>query len=115
MSEYGAGITLWRVDHTTINTDEAQAVVQELHRIAWAAQRHGSFDDGQADCGLGWPEDDGGYTLVATSSPAYTCDLPEDLSEAAMADDIAFAQWLSTELEALWPGRYRCEVDSQEW
>ena len=101
MSDYGAGLTLRRVDDTTI--DEAEA------------QKQGSVDDGQADCGLGWPEDDAGYTLVATRSQAYTLERPVELSEAAMADDLAFALWLGNDLERLWPGRSRHDVESQEW
>ncbi len=82
---------------------------------AGKAQKHGAFDDGEADCGLGWEEDNGGYTLVATSSVAYKFGLPDDLAEESMQYDIEFAKWLATRIDVVHPETYTFEIEEQEW
>ena len=114
MSEYGSGLTLWREDGAAIDDEEALGLVKQMDALAAAAERCGAFEE-EPETGLGWSEDDGGYTLVVTSSPAYHASLPEDLAEESMAHDIAYAEWLAEALEKEHPGVYRYEVDSQEW
>ena len=114
MSEYGSGITLWRKDGESVSLAEAEALVALMNEVAHREGRSGAFEE-EADCGLGWEDADGGYTLVATSSPAYHASLPEELMEEAMQDDLAFGEWLIAQLEAAHPGVYRFEVDEHEW
>lgn len=115
MSEYGSGLTVWRKDGEVVTEAAASILVTEMMAIATAAGRRGSFDDEAPECGLGWSEDDGGYTLVVTSSAAYKFELPEGLAEESMADDVAFAEWLAEQLEQKHPGVYRYEACDQEW
>lgn len=114
MSAYGAGITIWRKDGTPIDEDTAQSIVELLDHVAQQHDRCGAFED-QSECGLGWEEDEGGYTLVATSSYAYHHATPEDVREDGLAHDLEFAQWLTTQIEAAHPGVFRFEVDEHEW
>jgi len=115
VSEYGSGLTVWRKDAVAVTEDDAMGLVQEMMAIATAAGRWGAFDHEAPECGLGWEEDDGGYTLVATSSPAYKFGLPEDIAEESMAADVEYAEWLGTQLELKHPGVYRYEASEQEW
>jgi len=114
MSEYGSGVTLWRRDGATIDRAEALSIVGRMEALAAAAERCGAFEE-EPDCGLGWPADGGGYTLVATSSTAYKFALPPGLHEESMAHDVEYAEWLTQALEADAPGAYRYEVGSHEW
>ena len=86
MSEFGAGLTMQRIDGVVITEEEALGLVAQMRAVATAADRAGFFDHDALSCGLGWSEDDGAYTLVVTSSPAYKFGLPEDIAEAAMAE-----------------------------
>jgi len=65
MSEFGAGITVWRKDGQAVSKEEAQRLVNTMESLANASGKHGAFDDGAPDCGIGWSEEGGGYTLVA--------------------------------------------------
>ena len=114
MSEYGSGVTVWRKDGAAVDEAEATALAARMDALAAAGGRCGAFEEAP-DCGLGWEEDGGGYTLVATSSPAYTHGLPEELAEESLAHDIAYAEWLAQALEGALPGVYRFEVDEHEW
>lgn len=115
MSEWGAGITVRRNDGKAVTEEEATKLVDLMEIEANQAGKHGSFDDGEADCGLGWDHDDGSYTLVATTSAAYKFGLPEDLAEASMQDDIEYAKWLTTRIEKTHPRVYAFEITEEEW
>ena len=113
MSEYGVGMTVRRRDGAELTEPEAESIVERMMRLARAAGRCGAFEE-EPDCGLGWEEEDG-YTLVVTSSLAYHYATPQDIQDAGMEDDMAYAKWLATALEAELPGTYTYEVEPQEW
>jgi len=114
MSEYGSGLTVWRKDGAAIDDEQALGLVKQMDALAAEAERCGAFEE-EPECGLGWEEDDGGYTLVVTSSAAYHASLPEDLAEESLAHDVAYAEWLAGALEKKHPGVYRYEAGEQEW
>lgn len=75
MSEYGAGITANRKDGNAIPEEEAEKLPASMNAAARSMGICGFFEE-EPECDLGWEEDDGGYTLVATSSPGYHADTP---------------------------------------
>jgi hypothetical protein len=114
MSEYGAGLTVTRKDGVAVDEEEAEGLVARMERLARAADRCGAFEE-EPDCGLGWEEDGGGYTLVVTSSYGYHHSTPEEVMEDATEHDLDYARWLAGALEAELPGVYAYEADFHEW
>jgi len=114
MSEYGAGVTAKRKDGKEITEEEAEKLAESMNTAAKGLGLCGFFEE-EPDCALGWEEDDGGFTLVATSSAAYHADTPKDIMEDGMKHDIEYAEKLVAALEKQHPGVYEFSVDEQEW
>lgn len=114
MSEYGAGLTVNRIDSEAISEDEADMLAAHMNTAAQHGDRHGTFEEAP-DCGLAWEEDDGGYTLVVTSSHAYHAATPEEIQDDATEHDLDYARWLAQALEQAFPKTYRFEADMFEW
>lgn len=114
MSEYGAGITAKRKDGEAISEEEAEKLAESMNAAARKQGICGYFEE-EPDCDLGWEEDDGGYTLVATSSAAYHHSTPKEIMEEGMQHDLEYAKKLAAALEQEYPGVYEFNVDEQEW